>query len=134
MKEIASRPVISIKKERIDYFYLCNSYVLTASMWIYVLFQYQSLPYIIPPHFEMNGMPDGFGDKFVLFLIPIFVSLMVVFLNVICLFPCNFNYITEITTENAEWQYKKHCGCFVTYSFLYLLFFPHRLSGNIKRH
>jgi uncharacterized membrane protein len=107
MKEIVSRPVISIKKERIDYFYLYGSYVLTTSMWIYVLMKYQSLPDIIPTHFGMNGMPDGFGDKSVLFLIPILVSLMVFFLNVMCLFPHKFNYMTVINTENAEWQYKK---------------------------
>jgi uncharacterized membrane protein len=107
MKEFASRPVITIKKDRIDYFYLFGSYALTASIWIYVLLQYQSLPDIIPTHFGLNGMPDGFGHKSILLFVPILVSLMVVFLNVICLFPHKFNYMTEITTENAEWQYKK---------------------------
>ncbi|MEN9963498.1 MAG: hypothetical protein RL582_593 [Bacteroidota bacterium] len=137
MKEVVTRPVIPIKKDILDYVYLYGSYALTAFIWIYVSIKYQSLPNTIPTHFGMNGMPDGFGDKSILFLIPIIVSLMVVFLNVMCLFPHKFNYMKEITTENAEWQYKKalrllrYLQFFISLVFSYIVY--QEIEGAINK-
>ena len=107
MRSSEPRPIIKVKKDLIDYLYLYGSYFLTVSMWFFVFYHYQSLPDDIPVRYGMNGMPDGFGHKSTLFFVPVLVSLMVIFLNVLSLFPNKFNYLREITTENAEWQYKK---------------------------
>ena len=74
--------------------------MITAS-----LYTYGSLPEQIPTHFGPNGLPDRFGSKTHVFLLPILGTVLYGFMTFITRRPHQFNYLVKITTENAERQY-----------------------------
>ena len=66
---------------------------------------YSELPDIIPTHFTINGTPDKFGNKSSLWLLPFISMVLCVGLWILSRFPQYFNYLTDITEENAQRQY-----------------------------
>ena len=75
-------------------------------MWGFCFYHYNSLPEIIPTHYGVNGKADDFGSKKILFLIPAIVSIIVMGMRWLNKYPHKFNYMTTITEENAESQYR----------------------------
>jgi uncharacterized membrane protein len=64
------------------------------------------LPEIIPIHFNLRGELDGYGSKnTVLFLLPV-MAFLYVMLTIAARYPHVYNYLVEITEENAAAQYK----------------------------
>ena len=70
--------------------------------WYY----FKDLPDTIPMHFNASGDPDGFSSKNTLLIIPIVGSLIYTGLSVLSRYPHVFNYLKEITEENARKQYR----------------------------
>ncbi len=66
------------------------------------LYYFDKLPEIIPNHFGANGEPDGFGDKRVIWSLPIIGVVMYVGMSWLNNYPHIFNYPQQITKENAE--------------------------------
>ncbi|HEY9062074.1 MAG TPA: DUF1648 domain-containing protein [Pseudobacteroides sp.] len=74
---------------------------------IVVLFiNWMSLPDRIPIHFGISGSPDSWGDKIKLIYIPIVMIFIYVMLTLVARFPHTFNYLVEITQDNAKFQYQ----------------------------
>jgi len=71
-------------------------------MWSYTLLNFNKLPKIIPIHFGFDGMPDNFGSKYFIFLLPILALLLYFFLGY-NVKEIN-NYPVEITKENKDAQ------------------------------
>lgn len=69
------------------------------------IYYYADLPEIIPQHFDVNGNPDGFGSKGILWFLPIIGVVTYVGLAIINKYPHTFNYLHKITAENAERSY-----------------------------
>lgn len=69
---------------------------------------YRLLPSIIPNHFNALGIPDRYGSKSSLFILPIITFIMYFSLTILSRFPNVYNYPKPITEENAEYQYR--CG------------------------
>ncbi|MFL0197876.1 DUF1648 domain-containing protein [Clostridium sp. WILCCON 0269] len=67
---------------------------------------YRLLPHIIPIHFNAVGVPDGYGSKSSIFILPIIAFIMYFFLTILSRFPNIYNYPKPITEENAEYQYR----------------------------
>lgn len=65
-----------------------------------------SLPDIIPTHFNVAGQPDGWGSKWTILLFPILALILGPALLFLSRFPQVFNYIWQITPENAARQYQ----------------------------
>jgi uncharacterized membrane protein len=65
-----------------------------------------NLPDKIPVHFGVSGNPDLWGDKIKLTYIPVVMIFIYGLLTLVVRFPHTFNYLVEITQENAEFQYK----------------------------
>lgn len=72
----------------------------------YPIYHYASLPEVIPMHFDAEGIPDGFGQKSWIWTMPVLGLAVYIGLFILNRYPHIFNYPTEITTENAERQYK----------------------------
>ena len=75
-------------------------------MWAFCLYHYKSLPEIIPTHYGANGIADDYGSKKTLFLIPGIVTIIVMGMRWLNRYPHKFNYMTAITEDNAERQYR----------------------------
>lgn len=69
------------------------------------LYCYTALPEQIPIHFGPSGMPDKWGTKSHLWLLPVLGTVIYGFMSFINRYPHQFNYMVKITPENAERQY-----------------------------
>ena len=106
MKQEYPRPEILIEKKLIDIFFEMTALLSIVFMWGFCLYHYKSLPEIIPTHYGTNGIVDDYGSKKTIFLIPAIVTIIVFGMRWLNRYPHKFNYMTVITAENAEKQYK----------------------------
>ncbi len=67
---------------------------------------YGDLPDTIPRHFGLNGEPDGFSGKGIIWTLPILGSIMYIGMVILNKHPHIFNYPKKITEENAERLYR----------------------------
>lgn len=102
---MSERPKIKIQLQTVDKILEVMGYVALAVFWIFVSYAYSVMPQTIPTHFNLAGEADGFGEKETIFLMPIIGTLLFIVLSVVQQRPHTFNYLTEITSENAEKQY-----------------------------
>jgi uncharacterized membrane protein len=71
----------------------------------YLLAVWADLPTVVPTHFAASGVPDGWGPRRALWLLP-GIGLVVYFgLSGLALIPHRLNFVVAITAENAERQY-----------------------------
>lgn len=103
MKE---RPRIKIELTVVDKIIELISWVLLIGIWILTITNYQNLPETIPIHFDSKGVADGFGNKSMLFHLPIVATVIFIGLTILNKLPHTFNYLQEITIENAFKQYR----------------------------
>lgn len=68
------------------------------------------IPDSIAVHFDASGEADGFGSKYLLWVMPGAALLMYVLLTVLQRFPHTYNYAWPITAANARVQYMLAMG------------------------
>ena len=101
-----NRPIIKVELTKYDKILEIASILILLSNIIYLAISYQSLPDIIPTHFNMAGKVDAYGPKTTSISIPIISLVLYIGLTILNRFPHQFNYIGEITLDNAASQYK----------------------------
>jgi len=99
------RPRIEMKLTNTDKIFEWIGWWLLGFFWIYVIFNYSSLPDTIPIHYNFKGEVDGYGTKSSIFLLPILGTIIFIGMTILNKYPHVFNYPVKITTENAEKQY-----------------------------
>lgn len=82
------------------------SLLLLILLWLLVLLSFFTLPSIIPIHFNASGKADSYGKKTTLFILPIIATAIYFGITQLNKYAHIFNYMTTITNENAEQQYK----------------------------
>ncbi|OYQ33922.1 hypothetical protein CHU92_12600 [Flavobacterium cyanobacteriorum] len=102
MKE---RPKLKLEHTEADKTVEIIGWLLIFAVWILTIINYQSLPDIIPTHYNGAGVADGFGDKWMILTLPIVATVLFVGLTILNKFPHIFNYPAEITADNALRQY-----------------------------
>jgi uncharacterized membrane protein len=101
----SGRPILQIPLQPIDYVMEVLSIAgLLALVGLSVYF-YNDLPDRIPTHFGPDGQPDRIGDKSSLWFLPALGLLLFGLMTFINRMPHHFNYMVNITPENAENQY-----------------------------
>lgn len=78
--------------------------VIVATL-LFVLHAWSELPDRIAVHFNVEGVPDGWGSKGALLSGPIFGAVMAILLTILSRYPHRFNYIQRITEQNAQQHY-----------------------------
>lgn len=63
------------------------------------------LPSRVPIHFNVSGQPDGWGGRATLLVLPAIGVLAFCGLTVLARVPRRFNYVVQITPENAAAEY-----------------------------
>lgn len=76
-----------------------------VAIWGMTLWNYSSLPDLVPVHFDLNGSPDRMGGKELVLVLPFICSVLYIGLSLLKNYPHRFNYFVKITPENAERQY-----------------------------
>ena len=101
-----TRPKLRIELEQSDLFVEVLGRMGVILLLAIPLFYYGDLPDTIPTHFNAAGEPDQYGRKAVVWLLPLIG--LVTYLGLLWLnkYPHIFNYMREITEENAYQQYQ----------------------------
>lgn len=99
------RPKIKLTLTPADQLIEISGWLVLFLLWGLVIYNYSSLPQIIPIHFDGSGKANGFGSKSTLFLLPIIGTFLFIGLTVLNKHPHIFNYPVAINTENALKQY-----------------------------
>ncbi|MEP6489989.1 DUF1648 domain-containing protein [Microcoleus vaginatus GB2-A3] len=63
------------------------------------------LPDRIPIHFGLGGLPDAWGDKVTIWIVPAVAAIIFAVLTAVSRYRHTFNYPVPITSENARRQY-----------------------------
>jgi uncharacterized membrane protein len=102
MKE---RPRLNLELTQADKSVEIIGWLLIFAIWGLTILNYQNLPDIIPTHYNVAGVADGFGDKRRIWTLPLIATVLFFGLTILNKFPHIFNYPTAITEENALKQY-----------------------------
>jgi len=99
-------PIVKIKKEPLDYFLEYGALIVLIAIWGFTIYHFNKLPNIIATHFDFNGNPDGFGSKNTIWLLPVIITSIYILIYALNRYPHKFNYLTKITEQNAQKQYR----------------------------
>ena len=100
-----TRPKIKLILSPLDNKLELTSKIFFVVMWALTLYTFLKLPTIIPTHFNASGQADDYGNKLTLFILPILATVIYLGLTKLNKYPHIFNYMTEITYDNAQKQY-----------------------------
>ena len=101
------RPKIDIPLTKTDKALEATSLLLLLLLIGFAVREYATLPGIIPTHFNTAGVVDGYGSKTSIFAMPGVGLFIYSLLTIVNQYPHRFNYIREITPENARLQYSR---------------------------
>ncbi len=102
---MSTRPKIKIKLTSFDKAIELLASIAVLGIWFVTLSNYMALPKIIPIHYNLNGVADGFGNKANILLLPIIATLMFIGMTILNKYPHIFNYQGTITEQNAFRKY-----------------------------
>ena len=100
-----ANPKLKLKLTILDYLIEILGLLLFSSTWIFIISIYNSLPDIIPIHYNALGTADNFGKKWMILSLPIVSTVLFIGLTLLNYFPESFNYPTKINEDNALIQY-----------------------------
>ena len=100
------RPRIKVPFETVDVIIEFISITLLILMWVYCIVNYMELPDTIATHFNGAGEPNGYGSRQTVWIIPIIATAMYIGLFILNKYPHTYNYMVNITEENALKNYK----------------------------
>lgn len=90
------------------------------------LFYYPELPDQLPHHYGLDGKPDRYGGKEIVWLLPAIGILLYLGMWYLNRFPHIFNYTVKITEQNAQTQYRlstrmiRSLNTFIAWMFAYI--------------
>jgi uncharacterized membrane protein len=101
----SSKPKLKIPLTIVEKVFEIVNLLIILGTGIFLLLNYFNLPDRIPTHFGISGQPDSWGGKGSLIAIFIVNFILYSSLTVLGRFPHVYNYLCEITEENAKFQY-----------------------------
>lgn len=81
------------------------AFIAIVLMWVFTLYSFAGLPESIPVHYDALGSPNGYGEKYMLFLLPLIMTGVYMLISLVSRKPWIFNYMVKITEENYREQY-----------------------------
>lgn len=76
------------------------SIILLLISWIYFLVEYGGLPDRVPIQFTLEGQPEKYGEKNLLFAFPGVHTLLYCLLTIMSCYPNKFKYPIMINQDN----------------------------------
>ncbi len=101
-----NQPRLKLPINEKEKFTALTGWLILTGMLVYTGVSFGTLPESIPTHFGPSGAPDDFGGKWTIWTMPLIAFLLTVMLTLLTRYPHTFNYLTIITEENAEYQYR----------------------------
>ena len=69
----------SLREDKLGLFFLIGTLALLVALWLLVRFSFDTLPDVLPLHFDVQGQPDRIGERQELYTIPTIAMLIAVF-------------------------------------------------------
>lgn len=80
--------------------------IVWLGIFVYVFIIFPDLPERVPMHFNIKGIVDSWGHKGFIWVLPVIGMAVWGALTIMEKAPQHFDYLVEITKENAARQYK----------------------------
>ncbi|MFD3447581.1 DUF1648 domain-containing protein [Microbacteriaceae bacterium 4G12] len=100
-----SRPVLNIPRTKLEKWHDVSSILVWIAVLIYLFVVWPKLPSKVPSHVNAAGEINNWSGKGILFIMPVISLLLYVLFTFLSRYPHVFNYMKEITEENARQQY-----------------------------
>ncbi len=118
-----TRPRIEIKLSPTDKLFEIAAWAAFVLLWALPIVSYQGLPENVPIHYGFTGQVTNYGNKAIIFVLPLVHTFLFIGLTVLNKYPHIFNYPVEITEGNALQQYKNATRLFRYCKFIITLMF-----------
>jgi uncharacterized membrane protein len=105
MEKNENLPKIKLKRKTLDWIIEVVSFSFLIVLIALPLIWYNKLPESIPVHFNGAGVPDGYGGRATLWILPVTGLFMWLLLTVLEAFPQVYNFPVKITPGNMLTQY-----------------------------
>jgi len=109
---------------------------LLVTYWAYILCHYYGFINDIGLFFKLPIESDNFKNDGQLLTFPKSVTAIYLFITLLSLFPYSFNFLTTITQENAEAEYRKATNSLrylkIIIVLIYFLFSLHYLVDSLE--
>jgi uncharacterized membrane protein len=103
--EEEKRPKIEIPETKLEKILEILAIIVILAVSAYTIIMLRSLPSRVPTHYDFLGMPDAYGAKSSLLILPGIVLFIYILITIASYFPHIFNYAVKITEENYIRQY-----------------------------
>ena len=100
-----SRPRITLSLSKLDKALEVTSKIVLFVMWSLTLYTFLKLPATIPTHYNASGQADDYGNKMTVLILPVLATIIYWGLAQLNKHPHIFNYMNNITENNAHKQY-----------------------------
>ena len=100
------RPKLQLEKTKIEKSLDLICAIIFLANLVYLLAEWSHIPSQVPTHFNALGEADAWGNKGSLLILPFISVILWGGLHALERYPHSFNYLIQITPENAERQYK----------------------------
>lgn len=117
------KPVLKIQRSPLQRFLDFLALTALCFYWVTVINVYPTLPEFIPTHFGLDGVPDTYGPRIRIFLLPIISTALVVLMTILSFQPHLFNYAVPIHARNANKQYQLAITFLLITQFIIILLF-----------
>lgn len=101
----SKRPRIELPLTSVDYVLEALAALGLVLLLMTMFRHFGVLPDTIPSHFGIDGKPNAYHSKGILWILPAFAGVLYLILSLVNRRPDRFNYNVNITEENAERQY-----------------------------
>ncbi len=78
-----------------------------VGIWTLIIIYYNTLPEIIPIHYNGTGQANSYGNKVYILTLPLIATILFAGLTFLNKFPHFLNYPVPIAEENAFMQYSQ---------------------------
>ena len=102
---MVERIKIKLELTKVDMASEIISWVLIIFIWILTITNYLNFPDIIATHYNDAVNADELVEKWIIFTLPLVVTVLFVGMSILNKFPHIYNYPINITKENAFTQY-----------------------------
>ena len=99
------KPKIELTLSTLDRSLELFSNILLIVMWLLTIFVFIKSPTIIPTHFNASGVPNDYGNKNSMLLLPVIATFIFFVITWLNKYPHLLNYGTTITVDSARKQY-----------------------------
>ncbi|MFC4557564.1 DUF1648 domain-containing protein [Virgibacillus kekensis] len=126
------QPKIDVPPSMWEKFFNLLSAILIIALWVYAAQAYSTLPKEIPTHFDGSGVPDEWGSKKTIFIMPGIALITFVLMYFASKKPHLFNYPMKVTEENAHRLYPLAKTSMAIINFEMVLLFSYITWGMIQ--